>query len=644
MQNETPEPHPVVNSPTGDHPIIIETERFRLFVEGVTDYAIYMLSPTGIVRSWNAGATRFKGYSAAEIIGQHFSRFYSESDKASGLPALALQTAMETGKFEGEGFRIRKDGSRFWATVVIDAIRDHNGELIGFTKITRDVTERRQISEALRASEEQFRLLVQGVTDYAIYMLSVDGLVTNWNLGAMRIKGYDASEVIGSHFSRFYTDSDREAGLPDKALQLAAENGSYESEGWRVRKDGSRFRAHVVIDPVKNILGELVGFAKITRDITERYQATQILEKTKASLFQAQKIESLGRLTGGVAHDFNNLLSVVGNGIEVLRLTMTNPVYSKILDSMERAISRGANLTQQLLSFARQQPLKQDAHDLNQVINTFECVLRRALNSSIEFELKLAPSLPMVMVDATQFEVALLNLVVNSKDAITDGGTVTVETKAVELQDDEINELKAGTYVRVSVADDGEGIAPEKLDKIVEPFFTTKAVGKGTGLGLSQVYGLMRQSNGNMTITSTLGEGTCVCLYLPALVADQSEISSHQNDKILVVDDQREVLDTASELFRALGYEVFSANNGHDAMKVLQRHSDVKLLFSDIVMPGMSGLELAHAALDIIPDLKIVLATGYAAEMLEEREDYSSKFTVIAKPYKISEVVKHIQL
>jgi PAS domain S-box-containing protein len=622
---------------------ISEAERFGLFVKGVTDYAIYMLTPEGIISSWNAGAARFKGYTAEEIIGQHFSRFYTDADIASGLPALALKTALENEKFEDEGLRVRKDGTHFWASVVIDSIRDESGELIGFTKITRDITESRRAAEALRASEEQFRLLVQGVTDYAIYMLSSDGIVTNWNAGAQRIKGFEADEVVGTHFSRFYTEEDRELGLPAKALTLAVVNNGFENEGWRVRKNGSRFWAHVVIDPIKNALGELIGFAKITRDITERRETAAALEKTKESLFQSQKMESIGRLTGGIAHDFNNLLSVLANGIEILRLTTAVPAHIKTLDSMARATSRGASLTQQLLGFARQQPLKHEKQDLNRVINSFEPVLRRALKSSIQFNVKLAPTLPSAVVDATQFEAALLNLVVNASDAIAEHGRVTLQSYVVELGDNEVKELQAGRYVCISIADTGEGIAPDTLERVVEPFFTTKSIGKGSGLGLSQVYGLMQQSKGGMAIKSVLGSGTEVCLYLPVLDDDALSLTLTTKNKALVVDDQPDVLDTAAELFRTLGYNVFAANNGKDALDILRQNSDIKLLLSDIVMPGINGLELAHAALDIIPGIKIILATGYSAEAVATQSEYADKFAVISKPYKIAEIVQRLQ-
>ncbi len=622
-----------------------DAERIRLFVESVKDYAIFTLSTDGIVTSWNAGAEQSKGYRADEIIGQHFSVFYSAEDQAADLPGRALQAAIETGKFEHEGWRVRKDGTTFWASVVIDPVRDANGTLLGFTKITRDVTERKKAADALHATEEQFRILVQGVTDYAIYMLSPTGTITNWNAGAGRIKGYTQEEVVGTHFSRFYTEEDRQNDLPMKALACAAADGSFENEGWRVRKDGSMFWAHVVLDPIYSAMGELVGFAKITRDITERRNAAETLEKTREALFQAQKLESIGKLTGGVAHDFNNLLSVISNGLEILRMTVKTEPGTKVLESMERAADRGASLTRQLLSFARQQPYQKEKHDINRVIRSFGAVLRRANTSKIGFTLRLAPSLPIVSMDATQFETSLLNLVVNAGDAMADGGIVTVATEAVQLGRDQVNNLAAGIYVKVSVSDTGEGIPAEVIPRVFEPFFTTKPVGKGTGLGLSQVYGFAQQSDGDLTVESTVGEGTVISIYLPALDASRLEPAStpQAQDKVLVVDDQPDVLDMAVELFRSLGYEVLSANNGEEALAIMAKTPDLDVLFTDVVMPGMSGIELGKKARDMLSKVKVILVSGYAEPALKGGDESLNSFQFIAKPYRVAEVVKGLR-
>ena len=291
-----------------------------LLIRNVVDYAIFMLDPQGRVMSWNPGAQQIKGYAPEEIIGEHFSRFYTDEDRAAGMPENALRAGAETGRFAAEGWRVRKDGSRFWAMVVIDAIREESsGALVGFAKITRDMTEHRRAQQEALESERRFRLLVQNVTDYAIFMLDTEGRVANWNAGAARIKGYAASEIVGQHFSTFYTPEDVERGVPKAVLETVRREGRYEAEGWRVRKDGSRFWANVVIDAVRDDDGALVGFAKVTRDLTERREAQLELERSREQLFQAQKMEALGQLTGGLAHDFNNLLTGIIGSLEQLR-------------------------------------------------------------------------------------------------------------------------------------------------------------------------------------------------------------------------------------------------------------------------------------------------------------------------------------
>ncbi len=620
--------------------------RFQLLVSGISDYAIYMLNPEGIVTSWNAGAQRFKGYTADEIIGQHFSRFYRPEDQQSGLPGKALETALKEGKFESEGWRVRKDGTQFWTSVVIDPIYDTTGQHIGFAKITRDVTDRRNAQEALRQSEQRFRMLVQGVTDYAIYMLSPSGEVTNWNLGAQRIKGYSAEEIIGTSFARFHTPEDQAAGLPAVALATAGKEGRFEREAWRVRKDGSRFWAHVIIDAIYNDDGTLAGFAKITRDITEKKEAAEALERANAALFQSQKMEAIGQLTGGIAHDFNNLLSVISNGLEVLPLKTAEPSDAKIVDSMKRAVNRGATLTQQLLSFARQQPLRPEKHNLNSVINGFEAVLRRAGNSSIAFSMNLAEDLQLVMVDIPRFETALLNLVVNARDAMPGGGAIEIATSNVTLAEQQIAGLAAGHYVQVSVTDTGTGMPPEVIARAFEPFFTTKEIGKGTGLGLSQVYGFMQQSEGSVGIASAIGRGTTISLYLPALdeSGGVSAATEDASEKALVVDDEPDVMETAAALFRSIGYEVFTANSGTAALEILQRTKDIAILFSDVMMPSMTGIELAKRARELRPAMKILLASGYPLPALKAQHSGIDEFSFMNKPYKLAELAKKLRL
>ncbi|HZX26082.1 MAG TPA: PAS domain S-box protein, partial [Telluria sp.] len=455
-----------------------QEQRLELLVSGIRDYAIYMLDPRGYVSSWNSGAQRFKGYAEHEVIGRHFSDFYTPEDRAAGLPERALRVALEEGKYESEGWRVRKDGARFWASVVIDPVYDSAGHLHGFAKITRDITDKKRMQDELMASEQRFRILVQGVTDYAIYMLSPTGTVTNWNAGAERIKGYGASEIVGKDFSLFYTPEDRLAGKPKRTLATAVRDGRCESEGWRVRKDGTRFWAHVVVDAIRDDTGQLLGFAKVTRDITEKRRAAEELEQAREALFQSQKLEAIGQLTGGIAHDFNNLLAVISSGLDVIG-AQGGQVDRRVVDSMRRAIERGSSLNQQLLSFARQQPLSPQLQRLNGLIAGFESVLRRATSNDIALEIDLAAEQDAVLVDEARFEASLLNLVVNARDAMPEGGLIRVSTANTDLRAREVGALAAGRYVRVSVRDNGCGMGPETRTRAFEPFYTTKPVGKG---------------------------------------------------------------------------------------------------------------------------------------------------------------------
>jgi PAS domain S-box-containing protein len=622
--------------------------RYELLVESISDYAIYMLDTEGRVSSWNAGAQRFKGYQAQEVLGQHFSRFYTPEDQTAGLPARALATAVSEGRYESEGWRVRKDGTRFWASVVIDPIYTPRGEHVGYAKITRDITERKDTQEALRLSEQRFRLLVQGVTDYALYMLSPEGLISNWNLGAERIKGYLQEEVLNTHFRRFFTPEDQRAGVPERALAAATREGRYESEGWRVRKDGTRFWAHAVLDAIYDETGQLVGFAKITRDVTERRKAAESLEQTRAALFQAQKMEAIGQLTGGVAHDFNNLLAVVSSGIDILNTMQITGPGARVLESMRRAVDRGALLTQQLLSFARQQPLAPAVHQLNSLISCFEGVLRRAVGPLVRFELDLGPQLGHVSVDDARFEAAILNLAVNARDAMPEGGSLTVETRNATLGANEVGTLPAGEYVKVTVRDTGTGMSQAVRARAFEPFFTTKEPGKGTGLGLSQVYGFIAQSGGDMAIDTEEGFGTSIRLYLPALKegaqAQPQTADAPRDERVLIVDDDPLVLESATELFQAMGYSVVGARDGAEALRVLQREPDIDVLFSDVMMPnGMTGLELAREVRKHYPAIKIILASGYPLPALRSEQQDLAEFAFVSKPYRLADVARHLR-
>ena len=625
---------------TGDH-------RFQLLVNAIKDYAIYLLDEQGRVSSWNTGAQRLKGYTADEIVGQHFSRFYTPEDIDSGLPERALATARTEGKFEAQGWRVRKDGTRFWTSVHIEPVLDPDGALIGFAKVTRDLSEILHTEHALLASEERFRILVQGVRDYAIYMLDPVGRVSNWNAGAQLIKGYAAHEILGQHFSRFYTPEDRQRGEPARALQVALSAKKYESEAWRVRKDGSRFWASVVIDPLYDEQGKHIGFAKITRDITDRKRAQDQMDRARDALAQAQKLEAIGRLTGGVAHDFNNLLTIIRSSAELLRKTGHDEVRrGRYVQAIADAADRAALQTRQLLAFARQQPLRPEIFRADSRIKAMTQMVETILGPNVSLEMQFDKSLGQVEADASQFDTAILNLVINAKDAMPDGGRLKISARnAGGISPMRAHAAAHGDFVALSIEDTGSGIEPAALDRIFEPFFTTKPVNKGTGLGLSQAYGFAKQSGGEIDVVSRVGEGTCFTLYLPlatksAHIAVPEALAPGTEPtrplSILMVEDNDEVGEFGLSLLAEMGHSATRAVNASEALIILQeRFAKFDLVFSDVVMPGTSGVELAKEIRQRWPDLPVVLTSGYGHILADDR---SREFELLHKPYSCREL------
>ncbi|MGB8616569.1 MAG: PAS domain S-box protein, partial [Pseudolabrys sp.] len=614
-----------------------DDSRYRLLVEAIEDYAIYMLDRTGIVTSWNPGAQRFKGYTADEIVGEHFSLFYTEEDQKKGVPALTLESAARDGRFENEGWRVRKDGTRFWAFVVIDPIRNRSGEIIGFSKITRDLTERKAAEENLWRSEAQFRVLVQGVTDYAICMLDKEGRVSSWNAGAQRIKGYHPYEIIGRHFSQFYTEEDREAAMPRKALETAAREGRFEREAERVRKDGSRFWAHIIIDAIRDDEGELIGFAKITRDITERKEAQEKVEKAREFSLQAQKLEAIGQLTGGIAHDFNNLLTAVLGSLELLRKRLRDdPKSIALLENAAQGAQRGTTLTKRMLAFARNYELNKEVTSIPDLVRGMTELLQRSIGPSFNLETHFPLSLKPIEVDTNQLELALLNLTLNARDAMPDGGDIILAAREESVAAAHKG-LEAGNYIRVSVTDTGEGMDEETLGRATEPFFTTKGVGKGTGLGLSMVHGFAEQSGGRLILRSQKDRGTTAELWLPVAKASAQPVTPAQAAPaktvrpltILAVDDDALVLMNTVSMLEDLGHAVFEAYSGKEALEILRREDSIDLVVTDQAMPKMTGTELAKVIRSEWPDIPVLLATGYA-ELAPRDEIGQPRF---AKPF-----------
>jgi PAS domain S-box-containing protein len=487
------------------------------------------------------------------------------------------------------------------------------------------------LSDLLSLSEEQrFRLLVTAVTDYAIYMLDTEGRIATWNPGAERFKGYTRDEILGQHYSRFFTPEDVAADLPGRALRAALRERRFEGEGWRLRKDGTRFWVSAVIDPIFDESGQHVGFAKVTRDITDKKFAEEELESTREALAQSQKLQALGELTGGVAHDFNNLMTVISGASDFLLKNPDMPIEKRqrylqaIADTTERATS----LTNHLLAFGRRQSLKPVVVDLSLRLDAFAEMIGRMLGSPIRVKLDLHAKPALVEIDKTQLETALLNAVLNARDAMPNGGELTLGTSNCAID--------GKSAVCINIRDTGTGISEAVLQRAFEPFFTTKEIGKGTGLGLSQIHGFAAQAGGRAEIESSEGEGTTLKIYLPSTDKSMSEpvpeadVSELPHGlKVLLVEDNPQVREFAAELLADMHCVVTTAEEGTEAISLLHSTS-FDLVFSDVVMPGMGGIELAQRIEMELHDMPVLLATGYSDDLLSGD---SRNFTVVSKPY-----------
>jgi len=522
-----------------------------------------------------------------------------------------------------------------------------------------DSLSRKDTLDALALSERRFTLLVQSVVDYAIFMLDPQGIVTNWNPGAERIKGYKASEIVGQHFSRFYTEEDRAAGVPARALATAANEGKFEAEGWRVRKDGTRFWASVVIDPIRSSSGEIIGFAKVTRDMTEKRNAQEELRRAREQLFQMQKLEAIGQLTGGVAHEFNNRLTIIIGNIEIAHRNVDKgqlvpAQLTRLLSNALAGAKRAATLTQRLLAYARQQPLDPKPLNVNKFIAGIGDFLQRTLGEAIHVEAVGGGGIWPVEVDSVQLESAILNLALNARDAMPQGGKLTIEAANAYLDQQYARfnpEIAPGQYVMIAVSDTGTGMSPETLGHAFEPFFTTKAVGQGTGLGLSQVYGFVKQSGGNVKIYSEVGEGTTVKIYLPRVMREtdiveteaQALASGMAGQTILVVEDDPAVLEYIVEVLTGLSYTVLQAGSAKAALEYLENPSiHVDLLLTDVVMPSMNGRALADQAQQKRPGIKVLFMTGYSQNAVVHHGRLDPGVHLIQKPLSESQLASRI--
>ncbi len=606
-------------SATSSHTLRAVEEHFGQLVAGVQDYAIFLLDPNGIVLSWNDGAKRIKGYEANEIIGSHFSRFYPQEAIDSGWPQHELREAVRVGRFEDQAWRLRKDGSRFWANVVITTLYDAQGATRGFLKITRDLTERKEAEEELRQSEQRFRLLVDSVKEYAIFMLDPEGRVMSWNRGAERIKGYTAAEIIGQHFSKFYSSEDVRDGKPEMELKRASEFGSVEDEGWRIRKDRSLFWANVVITAIRDNENLLLGFAKVTRDLTEkrRSEALEVADR--------QKNEFLAML----AHELRNPLAPISNGLQLLRMPQVDSnTIEQTTAMMERQVFHLVRLVDDLLDVSRiitgKLNFKKEAVELASVIVRAVEEAQPVIDARGHELMLSLPARPIIVdADVLRLSQIFSNLLTNAAKYSDKPSQIWL---SVERQEED---------VVVRVKDTGIGIAPEVLPKIFSLFVQAdhslaRSQG-GLGIGLTVVKRLVEMHHGTVTAKSSgLGQGSEFVVRLPISKQNAPEIKSarlaspaHEQivgRRILVVDDNVDAALGLSAVLRAKGHESQTAYTGPTALEAVQSFQP-EIILLDIGLPGMSGYEVARL-LRAEPTTRgavIAALTGYGQESDRQR-------------------------
>jgi PAS domain S-box-containing protein len=616
---------------------VIDKGIYQLIVDQTKDYAVFFLDPEGRVMSWNLGAQRIKGYAPEEIIGRHFSTFYLRDAVDSGWPQHELKVAAAEGRFEDEGWRVRKDGSRFWANVVITALRDETGRLLGFSKITRDLSERRLHEEALRQSEERFRLLIEGVTDYAIYMLDPEGVITSWNTGAQRIKGYGREEIIGKHFSRFYTPEDQAAGMPWEEIATARRVGRAESEGWRVRKGGERFWARTVLSTLHDTDGHLRGFAKVTQDLTDRRQI-QDLE---------QAARNVNEFIAMLAHELRNPLAPIRNAVHIMaQIPLGDPAQKAMRDTIERQSAQLTRIVDDMIDIARitrgslaVEPRRLPLDDVVRHAVETSTPAIEAGRHSLELDL---PSEPLALWgDAHRVAQILSNILNNAARYTPAGGSITLRARAEDGQ------------AVIRVRDTGRGIEPGLLDRIFDMFVQGRAplqrVGGGLGIGLALARRIAEMHGGSVEARSEgEGRGSEFTVRLPLAQGDAAEDRPAPKAKgpipprrVLVVDDNADAASMLDMLLRSVGHETRMANDGAEALRIAEKFEpDIVLL--DIGMPGLDGYEVARRLRRLARErpLRIIAVTGWGQDADRQRSREAGFDLHLVKPVDATQLAK----
>ncbi len=647
-------------------------ERFRLLVESVRDYAIFMLDPAGIVLTWNAGAERFKGYRADEIIGEHFSRFYPPEALASGLPQHELDVAKATGTFEDEGWRVRKDGSLFWANVVITAVRNAKGELLGFAKVTRDLTQRRVHEEDLRRSEERFRLLVEGVSEYAIFMLDANGRVVTWNVGAERIKGYKANEIIGQHFSIFYPDEVRESGWPAHELQVAAEKGTFVDNGWRVRKDGTRFWANVTITALRDDTGRLLGYAKLTRNLTEakRVEAMELANQQREEMLEAERSARMAaqratrikdEFLATLSHELRTPLSAILGWTQVLLRSDASKgpeVQKRAVEVIDRNARAQVQLIDDLLDLSRiiTGKLRLDLHQIS-----FASVIEAAVDSAtpsaqakgVRLKAVLGANPDIVNADAARLQQVVWNLLTNAIKFTPKGGQIQVLLQRVN------------SHLELSVSDTGIGIPASYLPQVFDRFSqrdssTTRIFG-GLGLGLAICKQIVDLHAGSIRAASQgEGKGATFVVQLPLSIVQGHEASPpriHPTTEtatpeivalprlegvhVVIIDDELDARDLVQTMLQDQGATVTSFNSAPDGLAALKTTRPT-VVICDVGMPNMDGYEFIRTLRAEEPRgarIPALALTAFARAEDRKRSLVAGYQAHLAKPFDVGELV-----
>jgi PAS domain S-box-containing protein len=603
----TTSPHPPsIPLAERDHPT---DERFRVLVESVQDYAIFMLDPQGRIASWNAGAQRLKGYAAAEVIGRHFELFYPPDAIERDWPREELRRALKFGRVEDEGWRLRKDGSRFWASVVITALFDDSGVLQGYAKVTRDLTERRAHEEALRQSEEQLRLLMGAVADYAIFMLDGEGQVLTWNGGAERITGYQEHEVLGRHFSMFFTADDVAAGVPARELVVAGRDGRAEAEGWRVRKGGDTFWAAAVITPVIGPGGDLRGYAKVIRDLSEPRRAAELERSSR------RMEEFLAML----AHELRNPLAPLRNAVEIMSLKGGLPPYmSSVTGMIDRQVRQLTRLVDDLLDVARistgKISMRREAIDFRAVVLASVETARAGIDLKRQSLTVDLPDEPLPATgDAARLGQALQNLLNNASRYTPQGGSIRLAAR------------HQGKALVTTVSDNGIGLAPDSLERIFDLFAQERVArdpgDSGLGIGLSLARKVIELHAGSLTAYSAgPGQGSSFSMLLPANAAPPQPATARPVEaqvsgrRVLVVDDNVDSTDSTVTMLNLLGHVAQGAYSGEQGLAEAEVFlPDLVLL--DLNMPDLDGFAVVRRLRTRFGNqLMIAALTGYGRQ------------------------------